>query len=106
VCIAETMNVTLWYSCGQPRRKRHGSYRWRAVAEQSDVDALARQFLNSDYVGGMYAKAPLDKRLSNFLRHSGMGAVADNGDLYNIILDRVMAGITKRPGTETSRRVH
>jgi hypothetical protein len=73
---------------------------------ESDVDALARQFLSSDYVGGMYAKAPLDKRLSTFLRRSGMGAVADNGDLYNIILDRVMAGITKRPGTETSRRIH
>jgi hypothetical protein len=64
----------------------------------SDLEALAWQFLNSDYVGDAYAKRPLDQRLHNFLRRSGLIRVADNGDLYNIILDRVMSFISRRPG--------
>jgi hypothetical protein len=60
----------------------------------SDVDALVWQFLNSEYVGETYARAPLDKRLHSFLRHSGLARVADNGDLYNIIFDRVMSCIS------------
>jgi hypothetical protein len=70
----------------------------RPLLTDSDVDALALQFLNSDYVGDAYARWSLDKRLRSFLRRSGRVRVADDGDVYNIVLDRVMSGISSRPG--------
>jgi len=56
----------------------------------SDVDALAREFLRSRYLGPIYADWSPDRRLSR---------VADNGDLASIVLDRVMAhvGRASRP---------
>ncbi len=70
----------------------------------SDVDALAWQFLNSEYVGDVYKQNSLDQRLGNFLRRSGLVRVADDGDLYNIILDRVMSGISSLNGRANSSR--
>ena len=55
-----------------------------------DVDALTRQFVNSDYVDDEYANWPLDRRLDGFLRNRSLSRVADNGDICNIILDRAM----------------
>jgi hypothetical protein len=68
----------------------------------SDADTLAWQFLNSDYVGDTYLRSSLDQRLSSFLRRRGLVRVADDGDLFNILLDRVMANISRHPGTTTS----
>lgn len=65
----------------------------------SDVDALAWQFLDSDYVSGLYARSSLDQCLSNFLRRRGLVRVADDGDLFDLLLDRVMTGISRHPGT-------
>ena len=64
-----------------------------------DVDALTWQFLNSDYVDDEYANWPLDRRLDGFLRNRGLGRLADNGDICNIILDRVMTynSVVPRP---------
>jgi hypothetical protein len=56
-----------------------------------DVDALAWQFLNSDYVGDAYAQWRLDRRLDGFLRLHGLHRLADNGDICNILLGRVVA---------------
>lgn len=61
----------------------------------ADIDALAWQFFNSDYGGDVYAKRSLDQRLQNFLRRSGLARVADDGDLYNIVLDRIMTSISR-----------
>jgi hypothetical protein len=66
------------------------------LSTDSDVDALAKQFLNSDYVGDAYARWSLDKRLQNFLRRNGLARIADDGDLYNMVFDRVMTGISDR----------
>jgi hypothetical protein len=65
----------------------------------SDVDSLTWQFLNSAYVGDAYANRSLDQRLHHFLRHNGLVRVADDGDLYNLILDRVMSNIRCVPRT-------
>ena len=62
-----------------------------------DLDALTWQFLNSDYVADEYANWPLDRRLDGFLRNRGLGRLADNGDICNIILDRVMTYISVVP---------
>jgi hypothetical protein len=69
----------------------------------SDVEALAWQFLNSDYVGDAYATRSLDQRLHNFLRRNGLVRVADDGDLFNIILGRVRAVSAAFPERQTSR---
>lgn len=57
----------------------------------SDVDAIAYDFLHSQYVDGTYSSWPLDRRLETFLRRSGLGRVADDGDLHGLLLDRAMA---------------
>jgi hypothetical protein len=56
-----------------------------------DFDGLARQFLTSDYAGALYVEWPLDRRLEGFLRYCGLTRIADDGDLYRVFLDRVMA---------------
>ncbi|XBL81628.1 hypothetical protein U8D41_009645 [Mycobacterium shigaense] len=53
----------------------------------ADVDILARAFLHSPYSGPIYADWPLDRRLHAFLRRRR----CDDGDLCNMVLDRIMA---------------
>jgi len=65
------------------------------------VDALARQFFNSDYVSDGYCRWSLDRRLSAFLRRTGPARIADDGDLFNVVLDRVMTGISSAAGKAT-----
>ena len=60
----------------------------------SDVDRLAWEFLRSRYVGPIYADWSPDRRLDTFLRRRGLPRVADDGDLSNIVLDRVMGYVS------------
>jgi len=62
-----------------------------ASLTDSDVDTLAREFLRSPYVGPIYADWSPDRRLDTFLRRRDLARVADDGDLSNIVLDRIMA---------------
>jgi hypothetical protein len=57
------------------------------------VDALAWQFLNSAYADDTYADWPLDRRLDGFLRRRGLFRIAEDGDAYDLVLNRVMACI-------------
>ncbi len=57
----------------------------------SDVDALASEFLQSRYLGPIYADWSPDRRLDTFLRRRGLSRVADDGDLSNAVLERIMA---------------
>ena len=59
----------------------------------SDVDALAWQFMNSAYADDTYADWPLDRRLDGFLRRRGLSLLAEDGDAYDLVLNRVMAYI-------------
>jgi hypothetical protein len=61
-----------------------------------DVDALAWQFLHSPYADETYADWPLDRRLDGFLRRQGLPRLVEDGDTYELILDRVMAFIAAR----------
>ena len=63
----------------------------------SDVDALAREFLRSSYLGPTYAGWSPDRRLDVFLRRKGLSRVADDGDLSNIVLDRIMTQVSVPP---------
>ena len=62
-----------------------------ASITDSDVDTLACEFLQSPYVGPIYADWSPDRRLDVFLRRRGLARVADDGDLTNIVLNRIMA---------------
>ena len=57
----------------------------------SDVDTFAWEFLRSPYAGPIYADWSLDRPLDTFLRRQGFSRVADDCDLSNIVLDRIMA---------------
>jgi hypothetical protein len=63
----------------------------------SDVDTLAWEFLRSRYVGPIYADWSPDRRLDTFLRRRGLARVADDGDLTNIVLDRIMGYVSNAP---------
>ena len=65
----------------------------------SDLDALACEFLRSHYLGPTYAGWSPDRRLDTFLRRRGLSRLADDGDLSNTVLDRIMAhvGAVPRP---------
>ena len=73
-----------------------------AFLAKPDVDGLARQFLHSKYAGAMYMQWPLDQRLERFLQYRGLTRVADDGDLYNVVLDRVMTHIGRATATSDS----
>jgi len=60
----------------------------------SDVDVLVWQFANSAYADDSYADWPLDRRLEGFLRHRGLFSIAEDGDAFGLVLDRVMACIS------------
>jgi hypothetical protein len=76
----------------------------RLLVTDSDVHALTWEFLNSGYGGDEYAHWPLERRLHGFLRRRGLARHADNGDICNVILDRVMTfiSITGRGGSTAS----
>ena len=64
-----------------------------------DVHALTWEFVNSGYRGDEYANWPIERRLDGFLRRRGLSRHADNGDICNVIIDRVMTYISvTRPG--------
>lgn len=62
------------------------------------VDALAVRFLHSSYADDTYADWSLDQRLDGFLRHCGHDGFVQDGDAYELILNRVMAyiGVLRR----------
>lgn len=62
----------------------------------SGVDTLAWEFLSSHYVGTSYAAWPLERRLDSFLRRRGLTRVADDGDVFNLVLDRTMGYVRHR----------
>ncbi|WP_211280778.1 hypothetical protein [Mycobacterium arosiense] len=58
---------------------------------ESDLDALASDFLQSNYLGSIYADWSPDRRLDVFLRRRGLARVANDGDLSHSVLERIMA---------------
>jgi hypothetical protein len=67
------------------------------LMSDSDVDALAREFVRSRYLGPIYADWSPDRRLDTFLRRRGLPRVADDGDLSTMVLDRIMAQVSVAP---------
>lgn len=59
----------------------------------ADVDGLAFGFLHSPFADDTYADWSLDQRLDGYLRHQGLVRLAEDGDTYDLLLNRVMAYI-------------
>ena len=72
------------------------------LVTDSDVDALAWQFLRSTYADEAYADWPLDQRLDGFLRRCGLVGISEDGDTCNLLLNQVMAHIGKKPVVKSS----
>lgn len=66
---------------------------------ESRVDELARQFLRSPYADSAYIDWTLDRRLEGFLHRCGLDYLVEDGDAYDLVLNRVMAhiGTSSRP---------
>lgn len=58
-----------------------------------DVDSLACRFLSSAYADRAYIDWTLDRRLEGFLRRQGLACLVEDGDAYDLVLNRVMVRI-------------
>ncbi|KQH77043.1 hypothetical protein AO501_11300 [Mycobacterium gordonae] len=78
----------------------------RSLVTASSADELARQFLKSAYADSAYIDWTLDRRLEGFLHRRGLDCLVEDGDAYDLVLERVMvhigdaarAGTTEAPG--------
>jgi hypothetical protein len=60
---------------------------------QSELHAMAWEFLGSQYAGPRFAQWPIDQRLHAHLLHRGLTGIADDGTLFTVLLDQVMGSI-------------
>ena len=59
----------------------------------SQLDAIAWDFLGSEFAEQIYADWPMDRRVDAFLRHEGRDDLVKDGAAYDALLQRVMANI-------------
>lgn len=68
---------------------------------ESDLDAIAWDFLGSEFTGLAYANWPIERRIGAYLTHRGMAHLHNSGDAHAAVLHRVLAnvGAALRNGT-------
>lgn len=69
----------------------------------SDIDALARSFFSSAYADNTFTDWTLDQRLEGFLRRQGLDFFVEDGDAYDLLLDRVMVRIGEAARQHTAQ---
>jgi len=91
-------NVVRLADAARTRRSRPGYGRAGSALMLTDteVDRVVRRFLNSPYCSDDYADWPFDRRLEGFLKHGGLANLADNGDAFAIICERVMTHVSRQ----------
>lgn len=60
---------------------------------QRELDAIAWEFLGSEFTGQAYRGWPIDRRLDAYLLRRGLTAIADDGGVCNALLESIMANI-------------
>ena len=60
---------------------------------EGQLDAIAWNFLRSEYTGQIYSDWPIDRRLDAYLLHYGPTELLNDGSEYNALLESVMANI-------------
>ena len=73
-----------------------------AESLNTELDAMASEFLDSPYSRSGYASWPIDRRLDAYFRHRGLRNVADDGTLCATLLERVMDKIHSASSNRTS----
>lgn len=58
-----------------------------------ELDALAWEFLGSEFTTQIHVDWPIDRCLDAYLKKHGLIDVINDGATYNDLLDRVMANI-------------
>ena len=61
---------------------------------QIDLDHSALEFLGSEFTDPVYGRWPIERRLEIFLRHRGLTELADSGEGFEALLDRVMVNFS------------
>jgi uncharacterized protein YqjF (DUF2071 family) len=57
------------------------------------LEAIAWDFLGSEFTDQIYAIWPIDRRVDAYLRHHGLDDLINDGATYDALLQRVMANI-------------
>ncbi len=57
------------------------------------LDAIAWDFLTSEFAERKYSIWPIDRRVDAFLRHRGLDELINRGPGYDALIQRVMANI-------------
>jgi hypothetical protein len=60
---------------------------------EQELDAIAGQFLGSEFTGELYANWPIDRRGNAYHMHHRLMHVANDGAACDALLHRVMANI-------------
>ena len=61
--------------------------------DETELDAIAWEFLCSPYTGRNYWDWSLERRLDAYLRHEDCEDILNSGACYATVLDRVMANL-------------
>lgn len=57
------------------------------------LDAIAWDFLRSEFTEPIYAQWPIDRRFDAYLHHQGRDDLVNDGAAYDALLQRVMVNI-------------
>jgi hypothetical protein len=82
-------------------RERMVGYRekgsWMSAANVAStpqqLEAIAWDFLGSEFTEQNYAVWSIDRRVDAYLHHQGLDDIVNDGAAYNALLERVMANI-------------
>ncbi len=66
-----------------------------AAGHSPDLDDCALAFLGSEFAGTRYLDWPIERRLEGYLRHSGQTRLADTGEKFEQLLERVMLNFAR-----------
>jgi hypothetical protein len=65
----------------------------RTELTDQELDAVAWDFLNSEFTAKTYAIWPIDRRVDAYLRHCGLDSLINDGAACEALIQRVMANI-------------
>jgi hypothetical protein len=65
----------------------------RMELTDQQLNAIAWDFLSSEFTEPIYAQWSIDRRFDAYLRHQGRGDLINDGATYDALLQRVMANI-------------
>ncbi|BBX37465.1 hypothetical protein MMAGJ_67470 [Mycolicibacterium mageritense] len=65
----------------------------RVALTGPQLEAIARDFLRSEFTERIYGMWPIDRRIDAYLRHRGFRGILNDGSACSRLTDRVMANL-------------